>query len=237
MTERPINLRRHEVPGILDGRQTQLRRPVKDLIFDPYEGRPYRIRLADTDLAGDAIKIDFDSGRAHCPYGKPGDRLFGREIWMPGYEHDADDAAGPRVSVIYRADSAEERVAAPSRDLAEQWRRDFSEDGHTPPRWRSPIAMPRWASRILLEVTDVRVERVQDGEGETGFESRYLAEGINRIHHGDGEHYYSALRDEPHPKNWVDPFDAWRELWTSIHGPGSWDANPWTWVIGFRSEA
>lgn len=104
--------------------------------------------------------------------------------------------------------------------------------------WKPSIHMPRWASRLLLEITAVRVERLQDGEGETAFESRYLAEGINRIHHGDGEYYYSAFRDEPHPKNWCDPFDAWRELWVSINGVESWDANPWVWVVEFeRLEA
>lgn len=80
----------------------------------------------------------------------------------------------------------------------------------------------------------MRVERLQDGEGETAFESRYLAEGINRIHHGDGAYYYSAFRDEPHPQNWCDPFDAWRELWVSINGVESWDANPWVWVVEFK---
>ena len=100
--------------------------------------------------------------------------------------------------------------------------------------WKPSIHMPRWASRLLLEITAVRVERVQDGEGETAFESRYLSEGINRIHHGDGEYYYSAFRDEPHPQNWCDPFDAWRELWVSINGVESWDANPWVWVVEFK---
>ena len=100
--------------------------------------------------------------------------------------------------------------------------------------WKPSIHMPRWASRLLLAITAVRVERLQDGEGETAFESRYLAEGINRIHHGDGAYYYSAFRDEPHPQNWCDPFDAWRELWVSINGVESWDANPWVWVVEFK---
>lgn len=101
-------------------------------------------------------------------------------------------------------------------------------------RVRPSIHMPRWASRILLEITAVRVERLQGGDGETAFESRYLAEGVNRIHHGDGEYYYSAFRNEPHPKNWCDPFDAWRELWVSINGIESWEANPWVWVVEFK---
>jgi hypothetical protein len=94
--------------------------------------------------------------------------------------------------------------------------------------------MPRIASRILLEITDVRVERLQDGEGETTSESRYIAEGIHRIHHGDGDYYFHPFKDEPGPSNWCDPVDAWRELWVSINGADSWNSNPWVWVVEFK---
>src|SRR5690606_3581232 len=97
---------------------------------------------------------------------------------------------------------------------------------------RPAIHMPRSMCRLVLEITDVRVERLQAGDGEVPYESRYLAEGINRIHHGDGAFYYSAFRDEPDPKNWIDPFDAWRELWTSTGG--DWDSDPWVWAISFK---
>lgn len=103
-------------------------------------------------------------------------------------------------------------------------------------RFRHGMHMPRWASRITLEITDVRVERLQDMDGQAPYqgESDALAEGIHRIHHGDGAYYYSAFRDEPDGQNWCDPTDAFRELWESINGPESWDANPWVWAVSFK---
>ncbi len=99
---------------------------------------------------------------------------------------------------------------------------------------RPSIHMPRWASRLTLELTDVRVERLQDMEGQHPSESDAIAEGVNKIHHGDGAYYYSAFRNEPHPKNWCDPTDAFRELWEKLNGNGSWDLNPWVWVLSFK---
>lgn len=99
---------------------------------------------------------------------------------------------------------------------------------------RPAIHMPRWASRLTLELTDVRVERLQDMEGQHPSESDAIAEGVNKIHHGDGAYYYSAFRNEPHPKNWCDPTDAFRELWEKLNGNGSWDLNPWVWVLSFK---
>lgn len=96
---------------------------------------------------------------------------------------------------------------------------------------RSPIHMPRWASRLTLTVTAVRVERLQDIS-----EADAMAEGVGAIHHGDGAYYYSAFRDEAHPKNWADPVDAFRDIWNSIHGPGAWAANPWVVAITFNVE-
>jgi hypothetical protein len=63
---------------------------------------------------------------------------------------------------------------------------------------------------------------------------RYFAEGINRIHHGDGEYALHPFKTEPGPGNWTDPFDAWRELWASINGAENWNANPWVWVVEFK---
>lgn len=144
----------------------------------------------------------------YSSYGKPGDRLWVRETWAR-----------------YNTDQHSHDIAYRATQPA-----DWPSDGN----WRPSIFMPRALSRITLEITAVRVERLQDGEGETAFESRYLAEGVYRIDHGDGDYYYSAFRDEPDPHNWSDPADAFKELWQSIHGPGSWDANPWVWVIKFK---
>ena len=128
-----------------------------------------------------------------CPYGQPGDRLWVRETWAK-WGRDDQCGEGPSVThePIYRADGS-----------------PWDEQD----KWRPSIHMPRAASRILLEITSVRVERLQDiSEADT------VAEGI--------------------PAGEVSPADAgrfaYRLLWESINGPDSWAANPWVWVLEFK---
>lgn len=171
------------------------------------------------------------SGPYHCPYGIPGDRLWVRETWfrmphpaecgitkesIPGTWDLAVAAAG-RLS--YRADPGSEMEI----------------DGM---RWRSPIHMPRQASRILLEVTDVRVERLQDIS-----EADAIAEGVQR--HLDGWFPYgietcltTLVAGKEAPAQFCrDARASYRMLWEQINGAGSWDANPWVWAITFRAAA
>lgn len=163
--------------------------------------------------------------RTCCPFGAPGDRLWVRESTEA-----FDSPCGAVTLARYRADKS------PVMYLDD----DDGEPIHAVAHWSYPrdvrpsIHMTRAQARILLEITAVRAERLQEGEGETAYESRYVAEGINRIHHGDGEYYYHAFQNEPGPGNWVDPFDAWRELWVSVYGAESWNANPWVWVVEFK---
>ncbi|CAI3806743.1 hypothetical protein GLGCALEP_04316 [Pseudomonas sp. MM221] len=238
--ERPILFSGPMVRAILEGRKTVTRRPVKG-------GQIPRLEYPDSPEPWIAV------GQHHprygfvvhgkterecavkvgelgaCPFGELGDRLWVRETWLEDPEDDGTWAytqymgcKGSPLSDIPKRFQKPERCI-----FRASW------DGSAL-RWRPSIHMPRWASRILLEVTDVRVERLQDGEGETDSESRYVAEGIHRIHHGDGEHYYHPFKSEPGPGNWADPFDAWRELWVSINGADSWNANPWVWVVEFK---
>lgn len=152
------------------------------------------------------------------PY-TPGDRLWVRETW--------------RASV-----GADE---LPPRELDQELHRIWHEadrdncDAHG--RCRPSIYMPRWASRITLIVEDVRVQRVQDMEGQHPSESDALAEGIRKIHHGDGTYYYHHERSDPDPQNWCDPTDAFRELWDTLNArrPGcAWRDNPWVCAVSFR---
>lgn len=216
--ERPILFSAPMVRAILDGRKIVTRRPVKGLetdnpVVDAFDDSP--LIGACWDIGGPVIR---------SPYGLPGDRLYVRETFMDlqgtGVEH-RPDPNGPLQRYAYRAD-------CPAGSHSDEARKDFGL------KWKPSIHMPRTASRILLEITDVRVERLQDGEGETAFESRYVAEGINRIHQGDGEHAFHPFKNEPGPGNWIDPFDAWRELWVSVNGAESWNANPWVWVVEFK---
>lgn len=140
-----------------------------------------------------------------CPYGKPGDRLWVRET--------VSRFAMGRV-VAYKADN----------------------DNDGPMKWRPSIHMPRWASRITLEVESVRVERLQGIDGEDA-----EAEGIERCNNPD-HGFIGAVGGELGrlgcPGCSGDPdrdaIEDYRTLWESINGPGSWDANPWVWVVAFK---
>ncbi|NMY81207.1 hypothetical protein HBO01_21215 [Pseudomonas rhodesiae] len=213
--ERPILFSAPMVRAILEGRKTVTRRAVKFPFID---------RAAGCELSGN--EIGPEEIRNNCPYGVPGQRLWVRETW---YCDHFEVMRGPYL----KPDDLDIREALDDGTLV------YAADGLTPyeadqPIWKPSIHMPRWASRILLEITDVRVERLQAGEGETAFESRYVAEGINRIHQGDGDYAFHPFKSEPGPGSWTDPFDAWRELWVGINGAESWNANPWVWVVEFK---
>jgi hypothetical protein len=136
--------------------------------------------------------------KRHCPYGVPGDRLWVRETWQPVTR----DIAG--FWVRYAADESEAVWAAPY---------EYSPlyDG----KWKPSIFMPRWASRITLEITDIRVERVQDITPED-----CVAEGI------EGIAWQMGLDSTK---------QAFKELWDSINGKRGygWKVNPWVWVVEF----
>ncbi len=217
MNDRPILFSAEMVRAILDGRKTQTRRkaPIRELNILQHPGDmltwsvSFLKAIKGTLASHSGGKFSDFQARSIIasqfnPYGKPGDTLWVRETWAPLKSGSVDFAA----------------------DWSDMMRKYAG-------KWRPSIHMPRWASRITLRITDVRVERLLDIEGQHPSESDAIAEGVRAIHHGDGDCYYSAFRDVPHPKNWSDPADAFRELWTSINGDGAWEANPWVWVISF----
>ncbi len=197
---RPILFSAPMVLAILEGRKMQTRRVVKrqgDMEFDPQDPHygPYWLAYA----AGDA---EGENARVRCPYGKPGDRLWVREthalVPVSAYLCSKDvqqtiNPVDPYYASIYR----------------QGW--DRSESGI---RWRPSIHMPRWASRITLEIAAVRVERLQDIS-----EDDARAEGIN------------CGNPEPSAK------DAFCYLWHQIHGCNSWHTNPWVWVVEFHRSS
>ena len=141
-----------------------------------------------------------------CPYGQPGDRLWVRETWGVGSR---PDPLGGYEGIEYRAD---EFYLEDSDDLPclrvtpppDVCLLDYDSG------WMPSIHMPRWASRITLEVTGVRVERLQDISSTDAW-----AEGI--AHSPD-----------------TNPIHDYAELCESINGPGAWDKNPWVWVVEFK---
>lgn len=188
MTERGMIFNAEMVRAILDGRKTQTRRPIKWK----------QTRFTEIGEREDGSKWPWSEDAEHacdfwhpCPFGAVGDRIWVRETWAR-YNIDQNSH-----DIAYRATTPE----------------DWPEEG----RWRSSIHMPRWASRILLEITDVRVERLNAISEEDA-----RAEGII-----DG----GCLNcGEPEP----DATDAFAYLWQSIYGQESWKANPWVWVIEFK---
>ncbi|WP_097303858.1 hypothetical protein [Pseudomonas chlororaphis] len=225
--ERPILFSAPMVRAILEGRKTVTRRVMK---FQPGADASVtveRYHPTVTDRHGneqpgpEVFGAWWQDGEYCCksPYGQPGHRLWVRETWGLQVRH---YGGGTGEHIVYRATNPDAIYCK------------SAEGQEYPVKWKPSIHMPRHSSRIQLEITDVRVERLQDGEGETAFESRYLAEGIHRIHHGDGDYYYHPFKSEPGPGNWIDPFDAWRELWMSVNGAESWNVNPWVWVVEFR---
>ena len=224
--ERPILFNAPMVRAILEGRKTVTRRPIKpsmrgfDVSFELHQQEDGSWRPMHT---FDESCMD-DQGTEHpiaCPYGQPGDRLWVRETWgvisHTWNEHgDMVDWVPDRPAtairelpfgrgyysghVIYAADGANE------------WAGDDDGGGEPRSAWHPSIHMPRAACRILLEITHVRVERLQDISRE-----QCIAEGPQCP---VADHLARA---------WHVQF---RDLWQSTGG--NWDANPWVWVVEFK---
>lgn len=192
--ERPILFSNPMVRAIMEGRKTQTRRVVKG-ITDP---ESFEV-LGDSGagfLHSDKCQsfCDYACGgkEVECPYGKRGDRLWVREACR--ITSQADDDGGPLIepAVWYEADG---ECPNPSAYMHK----------------RPSIHMPRWASRLTLEITDVRVERLHSIA-----ESDAIAEGCG----GPGYGTLALLE--------------YSRLWDEINGKGAWAMNPWVWVVEFR---
>lgn len=136
-----------------------------------------------------------------CPYGQPGDRLWVRETFL---------LRNQGKSVIYKADYDPVEAAGISGMYG---------------GWRPSIHMPRWASRLTLEITEVRVQRLQDIKEEDA-----KAEGIDTSVVDPSPTGISGIR----AKNYVHAKDFFADLWRLMYGHENWDSNPWVWAITFR---
>lgn len=187
MKERPILMKAEMVRATLDGSKTQTRRLFKFQEHGCLTGDCPHSKQPECD----ATLLE------ECPYGRPGDRLWVKETFFP---------TDPWVAF---------------KDGTQMHRDGSYYKGNGKPigpvKWKPSIFMPRWASRIDLEITAVRVERLREISQEDA-----VAEGVNNIR-GSGEETHC-----------IEPVDAYRELWESINGKGSWAQNPYVWVITFR---
>jgi hypothetical protein len=221
MKERPIIFNTDMVRAILDGRKTQTRRVVKT----PAKYKNFYLDGAGQwtnsktgewhDIAYDAM-LNEENGMASflvagdmgwdggipCPYGTVGDRLWVRETFTDTVEHMPE-------GIYYKANYS--------------WA-----DAKEFFKWKPSIHMPRGASRITLEITGVRVERLMDIS-----ERDAIAEGVEFLEKVNVFKNYQI----PYPAGWFYPHqsvDSFRTLWDSTNKKHPWNSNPWVWVIEFK---
>ncbi len=211
MKERGMIFNGEMVRAILDGRKTQTRRIINPQPEATLSGS-LSGKWLNRPLNG-LLLPKIEDIAIHCPFGVVGDRIWVRETWA-------------RYNIDQNSHDIAYRATTPA---------DWPEEG----RWRPSIHMPRWASRIMLEITDVRVERLQDISEEDA-----KAEGLAEITK-DGSLFKFGIPDrdgypgaDDNGCPWTEwernPVDAYCKLWQSIYGEESWQANPWVWVIEFK---
>ncbi|EGT3581534.1 morphogenetic protein [Klebsiella oxytoca] len=211
MTERGMIFNGEMVRAILDGRKTQTRRPVKFPVHDKNLG----CELAGNELAGELSAGNY----LNSAFGKPGDRIWVRETFQgPLFDYEQMDA--------YLEDSSRFETPEFCQYAADGGHRPEYQDADDNLRhgWRPSIHMPRWASRILLEITDVRVERLNSIHDVDA-----MREGIQNL--TTCSHADFGI---PGVINAQHPVRAFQLLWESIYGADSWKFNPWVWVIEFK---
>lgn len=217
MKERPILFSGSMIRAILAGEKTQTRRVIKP---QPKMNAFKHVGAGVTGLWC-GYKAEWEGGKertweARCPYGKPGDQLWVRETFAeiceladPYCECEDEAPDNPHHFIEYRADSGN-KYPGQWDDAYPEEIEHAKEEGYLP-RWKPSIFMPRWASRIQLQVESVRVERIQDISEEDA-----IAEGC---------------------LGWIEEsaVAVFSELWDSINekrGYG-WEKNPWVWVVEF----
>jgi len=225
--ERPILFSGPMVRAILEGRKTQTRRIAKPQpaidkssgsLVVRNDGKGVRNYLYSWPIGG---PVNEKWVEEQCPYGVPGDRLWVKENYRLGKQWDDTPSgmvfASPKPDVWYEADGPVQNGL------------DRTHWG----RLRPSIHMPRKISRLTLEITGVRVERLQDISTDDAFAEGYLRETFYREldkaeRIGSLARLTGSKADNP-PKAW------YSKLWDEINDHSSWVANPWVWVVEFRS--
>lgn len=209
MKERPILFSAPMVRALLDGSKTQTRRAVRKQFADDAEVAEVSATTSEGWQTSGHSGLWWDDAGAclddavRCPYGKPGDRLWVRETF------NRTNPGGDTGIYFYRADN---------------------NPAYEDAIWKPSIFMPRWASRITLEITAVRVERLQDISYEDA-----LAEGVAdaRPLLGNTEPSHGETADETSRRlRW--PQREYELLWNKINGVGAWNKNPWVWCVSFK---
>lgn len=242
MKERFVLLNSVMVQAVLEGIKTVTRRPLNpqpELIIDAEKHSTYKYR-------GGLYALDMYPENSNilnkCPFGKIGDRLWVRETWAPVN-------LNGEIAIAYRADEKVIRL--------EEIRSFLDEDGfvnYGDPRlenyefsawaddlfsgvegnWKPSIHMPRWASRIVLEITNIKIERVNKIT-----ETEAMAEGITFTDYGKNKFNIQHpgwlwKPSNSHEECLYTAKNAFANLWIHTYGAEAWDSNIWVWVIEFK---
>lgn len=228
MKERPILFNGAMVRALLDGSKTQTRRAFNTRMIDlmyiaGHAGEvSYFVEKGFMEPNDASYVLDF------CPFGQIGDRLWVRETFQPTFsdgrehgENTPDWETGEGYSVKY-----------PATDEIIEW---IDGDDKITSRCKPGMHMPRWASRIQLEITDVRVERLKSITNEDS-----ICEGAKFTDFGKDRYgeQCDGWRCDRAPRSASDALgsarSAYANIWESINGAGSWNTNPWVWCISFK---
>lgn len=195
--ERPILFSAPMVRAILDGGKTQTRRVIRNQPIASNGRNKFDFTNYSDDEGANQYWTNKGFWHAKSQYGKPADKLWVKETFKEYNDW----------LYVYKADGEDTLYS----NIA----------------WKPSIFMPRKASRILLEITNIRVERLQDIS-----EADAIAEGIE-LETGTA-HWKNYDASRGGWRYWECPIQSYRTLWESINGNGSWDLNPWVWVIEFK---
>lgn len=205
MKERPIIFNADMVRAVLDGRKTQTRRIIK---LDHERGMENPVVRG---KGGAVSYVGCRLASTLCPFGEVGDRLWVRETFR--VHSRATDVA----TLVYKASEQQSWTQQTHRVPIEKCIKQAVID-----KWTPSIHMPRWASRITLEITGVRVERLQD------------ISRVDAIAEG-GPQSHPSIDAVSQDYGFPDFSRSWfGQTWWSIYGEESWQANPWVWVIEFQ---
>jgi len=265
MKERPIIFNSEMVRAILEKRKTQTRRiikPRKPFLtqckwYGPHpNGGWWGVDIPDGITPSQYGILAGDGMGFPCPYGVPGDRLWVRETWIPDPPQDGSwDYEVFTDGKVFNFDALPKSYKNPKHVI---YKSSWGDIGF---KWHPSIHMPRWASRITIEITDVRVQRVQEISEEDA-----IAEGIeylfskedcltvagligskqedhgykNYLWHGDFGSYGGGNKQSdswPYQySGYKSARDSYSSLWEKINAKRGygWDINPWVWCLSFR---